>query len=410
MSKKTTYITISVILSLLIVGIIGYYLYLKNVNSDNPTTSPNIFSGFFPFGGDDNNNTDQNTDNTPTEETPTENSNDYVKKLRKITSEPVAGAGILSIKAGDVVRYIEKATGHIYEVELFSPRQGRISNTTIPQVYDSLFGNGNNSLIARYLKDDDRTIETYSLNIKQTSTTTENTISGILISNKVTDVSVFGNSIFYTEKLDTSSVGYIANFAITSKKQIWNSPIKDILSQYPNAKTVTITTKPDENSLGYLYFIDTGTGSFRKVLNDIYGLSTYTSPDASRVMYLNQGGGGVGLYVFDVKNEQTQNITPATFPEKCTWSKTDINIVYCAVPSDSLSSGSLNLWYKGLVQYEDTIWKYNLKDNTSNILFGFNSETSEIIDVIKPVLSEDENYILFINKRDDSLWSLDLTK
>ena len=37
------------------------------------------------------------------------------------------------------------------------------------------------------------------------------------------------------------------------------------------------------------------------------------------------------------------------------------------------------------------------------------TETSETIDIVKPILSENEQYLVFVNKRDGSLWSLDVT-
>jgi hypothetical protein len=406
--NKKTYIIVAILLMFLLGGLIAYYFVTPKDGTDNGGVV-NTFKNFFPFGGDE----------VVTEERPVINENegennsgsasdfDITKKLRKLSSEPVSGAGTLDVKAGTVVRYIEKSTGHIFETELFSPRQGRISNTTIPKVYDAVWGNKNNSLIARYLKDDDVTIDTFSLTIKDTSTTTENTITGIPFPNKISDVSIYDNSVFFLEQAQSGSNGYIGNFSGGNKKLIWNSPIRELNSQYVNSNTVALNTKPEENTDGFLYFINTSNASYRKVLGNIKGLSSLVAPDATRVLYIKQGD-DYTMNLYDLSKRTYTTVTPESFPEKCVWATK--NIVYCAVPKEGLSSGSLTLWYKGMTQHTDDIWKYDLTNNTSEIIVDLRNEGGETIDVIKPLLSQNEQYLVFINKIDNSLWSLDLTK
>ncbi len=434
MSKKLI-IIISVVLTLTVIILVGFYILNQNNNSNTGGVAGG-FKNFFPFGGN----------NTPAPSAPVNNSTttnpstssgqaNFTQKLRKLSTEGVAGAGTLDSKAGPpapstggragtVVRYIEKATGHIFEVELFSPKSSRISNTTIPTVYDALWLNKNTSLIARYLKADDQTVDTYSLNLKSVSTTTptrkavgeptetsvsENTISGIAFPGNINDLSVFGSSVFYLVKNSDSSSGFTANFDGTKKKQIWSSPIKELLSQYVNLKTVALTTKPAQNIPGFLYFVDTGTGGVKKVLGDILGLSTLVSLDGNSVLYLEESS-SASMSVFDQKNKTYTKITPTTFPEKCAWSNKDKNIIYCAVPRVFLDGGSLPSWYKGLTSFSDDIWKYNIKNNTSGLVENLSNDAGQSIDVIKPILSENEQYLVFMNKTDNTLWSLDLTK
>lgn len=405
MSKKTI-VTVSIVLVIILLGLVGYYFIAQN--GDNSSGGiVNGFKNFLPFGG---NNSSQNNSSTTGNETGNEqtpvSTTEFTQKLRKITSEQVAGAGTLDVKAGTILRYIEKATGHIFEVELFSPNKNRISNTTIPVVYDAVWGNKNNSLIARYLKNDDQTIDTYSLTVKNVSTTTENTISGTLFGSYISDVSVFGNSVFYVMQNSNSSSGIVQNFDGSGKKQIWNSPIKELASQFINSKTVSLTTKPSQNINGYMYFIDTGTGATKQILSNISGLTTLTNPSANVVLYTELTA-NASMYSYDVSTEAKTSISPSTFPEKCVWSAKDKYTVFCAVPRQSISGDSLEKWYKGTESFTDDIWKFDTKNNTSTMLSGLENES---IDVIKPILSENEQYFVFMNKTDNSLWSLDLTK
>ncbi len=407
MSKKTIYIIISVVLVIILALLFSYYLLAKNPDGSTPSVN-NVFKNFFPFGGDPVTNND-GTPSDSTDDIPPPVTTDFNQKLRKITSEQVAGAGLVDVKAGSVLRYIERATGHIYEVELFSPRAGRISNTTIPMVYEAFWGNKNDSLVAQYLKEDDTTVDTYSITLKNISTTTENTISGTAMPLNISSVSTFGTSMFYLEQVSNASYGYVSNFDGKNKKQIWNSPIKELLSQYVNTKTVALTTKPEQSIPGFMYFIDTNTGATRKVLGNINGLSTLANPAGTSVLYLDQGEGAL-MYTYDIKTMASDNAAPATFPEKCAWGKKDTKFVYCAVPKNFIGAGELTNWYKGNISTNDDVWKYDLENKTSMIVADLNKESGENIDVVKPVLSDNDQYLVFINKRDNSLWSLDLTK
>lgn len=406
MSKKSLIIIISVVLFLLLAGLIGYYLIIQN-GSGAPNGPSNVFRNFFPFGGQNATTTNPAGENPLATTTPS--LTNYRQKLRMLSSEPVAGAGILDVKAGTLVRHIEKATGHIFETELFSPNQIRISNTTVPMVYDAVWGDKNNSLVARYLEDDNQTVDTYGISIKEVATSTESAISATKFPANLSDISSFGSKVFSLEQKTTSSAGYLSNFDGSKRVTIWVSPVKELLSQFVNSKIVALTTKPDENTAGFLFFVDTGNGSVTETLGNIPGLSTLVNDLGTQVLLLSEGS-GPQMFIYDIKTKTYKNLTPATFPEKCVWSKKDRTIVYCAVPQETIGVNSLTSWYRGFVSFTDSIWKYDTKNNISNVIENLYADSNEQIDVIKPLLSENEQYLVFINKIDDSLWSLDLNQ
>lgn len=406
MSKKTILIISSLILGFIFVGLVVYLLSTNSTDTSNGGLS--AFRKFLPFGGDAvvvNDGENTNTE-TPNQETPV-NPENFNQPLRKLSSEPVAGAGTLDTKAGTVVRYMEKATGHIYEVELFSPKNGRISNTTIPLIYDAIWGNKNNSLVARYLSSDDTQVESYYLTLNNSSST-ENTLKGVALPKNIADVSSFGGNFFYLIQNTNSSTGYMSDFN-GKNKIIWNSDIKELTTQFVNSKIVALNTKPAQKIPGYLYFIDTTTGQNRRILGDIAGLTTLSDPLGEKVVLLSQND-SVRFMFYTIKTKTYVDLSPITFPEKCVWSKKDTNIIYCAVPKDYIAGNSLISWYKGLISYSDDIWRYDVKNNVATIVGDLSKASSVDIDVIKPQLSENEQYLVFVNKKDDSLWSLDLTQ
>lgn len=415
MSKKF-FIIIAVILIIFLLALVGYYFILQSNQTVSTTGKPLTFKNFFPFGGDSSTGTTTDTAR-PTIKDPVPEQINFAVKLRKVWSDPVAGFGLFDSPRGTMLRHIEKSTGHIYETEFFSPKQERISNTTIPRVYEAQWGSSSSTLIARFLEDDNQTIDTFSLALKPTivpkgaqSTSTQYTTVGTLLAGRIDGFSVLGSNLFSITTTETSSSGFTSSMAGVGGKQIWNSPIRELLPQFVNGTTVALTTKPYSGINGYLYFVDTTNGGVKKILGDIDGLSTLVSPDGKKVLALSQIGTD-RMISYTVSDRSVQNLNPVAFPEKCVWSKKDTNVLYCAVSKQILDTQSLTNWYMGSVQFTDDIWKYDLKGNTENLITNLSSESGgESIDVMKPALSDNEQYLVFINKRDGSLWSLDLSK
>jgi len=412
MSKKKIFIIVAVVLVLLVIGLAGYYfITLSKQNQAGSTAAAT--KTFTPFGGAGYSGTTTGfSSTTASSQQASNNQTNYTKKLRELWNQPTSGAGILDSKAGSTVRFVDQATGFVYETQLFSPIQNRLSNTTIPLAYNAVWDAANNSFVAQYLADDN-TVSTNVMTLKSSGsvgTSTGQTISGFSLSTNVSSVSVLGETVFYLQSFTGLSQGFISTIDGKTKKQIWQSPISELSAQMVSANSVALTTKPYQNIPGFVYLVSTASGSVKKLLGDVPGLVTLVSPDASEVLYSTQSDAGSQMALYNVKTNTAQNTTPATFPEKCVWSKKDTTIVYCAVPENSLDGTSLTAWYMGQISFADDIWKYDLKQNTASIIERLTNDAGEQIDVIKPMLSDSEQYLVFTNKIDGTLWSLDLTK
>ncbi len=415
MSKKF-FIIITVVLVIFFLGLAGYYFFLQSNPSGTGNTPTSIFKNLFPFGQ----NTTSSTVTTSSSTPQTQPQSNYVQKLRKIWADPTAGFDLIDVhNAGTMVRHIDGATSHIYETDLFSPRQDEISDTTIPTAYNGYLGTDPNSVIAQYVGSDDQSVATYLLSITAKMATTSTgaliatndfTTTATALPANIESFAISSTTLFYLVQNQYSSTGFVSSIAGGKQKQVWSSPITELSAQFVNGTTVALTTKPYQNVPGYVYFVNTTTGSVKEALGNIPGLSTLVSPDAKRVLALSQGGGTAGLFVDTIAGGATQTITPTTFPEKCVWSKKNTDIIYCAVPQQTLDDTSLTSWYMGTTQFTDDIWQFDLKANTGHIIENLSSDSGELIDVEKPALSPSEQYFVFINKRDSALWSLDLTK
>ena len=122
------------------------------------------------------------------------------------------------------------------------------------------------------------------------------------------------------------------------------------------------------------------------------------------------GGTSLSLSVLDAKTGVTTNLNINTIPDKCVWSRKQVNIVYCAAPKRIVQGVYPDDWYKGKVLFNDYIWKIDTTSGTTQSIIDLAQESSELFDATNLVLAPSEGYMAFMNKRDLTLWGLDLTR
>lgn len=439
--------TLLIIITGIIVMLIVGFLYSRNTPT-SPTggdSGTNFLARFNPFG----NNTDTTTDNENepvdiTGETPTETPTQSAEiKLRKISSVPVAGFNIFlkerlkeipvitpevtttetttpapkkttkptppPTEFAQATRYVDRKTGNIYQLFLDKLEERRFSTTIIPKVYESIFVNKNNSILMRYLKPDARTIETFLGGIPKEvlgADTDTNEIKGIFLSDNITDLSLSPDSskIFYLLNAGESVVGTVLDIATNKKTQVFDSPFTEWLSFWPNASMVTLTTKPTAFVQGHMYTLNPTTKSFSRVLGDIAGLTTLTSPNGKLVLY---GDSSLSLSTYDVAKKTSTSLGLRTMPEKCVWGSVS-DVVYCAVPKLPTGAEYPDSWYQGEVSFSDQIWKINIITGNTELISDPFIASGEEVDGIKLSLDTSQKYLLFVNKKDSFLWKLDL--
>ena len=412
------------------------------------TPGPNFFSQFNPF-------TPKPPAVTPPvdipDNVPPPGTETPAAKLIKVSSMPVAGFGLFSkerlkdvpivvleaegsaagaSKVGTgtkkpappltefmpAVRYVAKATGNIFQTFADKILERKFSGTTIPKVHEAYFGNRGESVAMRYLKSDDRTIETFVGIIPKellgADTSGNNEVKGTFLPNNVKDISVSpdGLKIFYlfmsTNNSEESMIGTVLNLRDNRKVQIFDSSFTEWLPWWPNSNTITLSTKPSANIPGYMYTIDAGGKNLSKILGNINGLTTLAAPNGKLILY-GDSLLSISLYHTDTRNSNALGLK--TLPEKCVWGRGS-DVIYCAVPkSVDFSKAYPDSWYQGDVSFNDELWKIDVKTGNTTLLA--NPPTiagGEEIDAIKLAADEGENHLFFVNKKDSFLWKLDL--
>lgn len=426
------------IIFVLIFIFIGFVVWLFFFKEDPATNTYEGFSrseDFFPV----------NTENGIGEQgqldengNPTELVNrNLIPRLRQLSQVPTAGSIAFERKGNlsrqtigqdgseqtttentVIFRYIERATGHLYEAREDSLTQIRLSNTTIPKVFDASFSNDGERALLKILKEDQETIDTLSASVVSKSTTSVETyrvepdgfsLEGTFLSQNIisSDISKDGLAYLLSNNSGGSSL-ITSTFTDLSKKIIFESPLKNWMIDRVNSNNILITNKADSRVSGFSYLVNSQNGSFNKIVGDLTGLTTLMSPNAKWLLYSVSRNNELDLYALNTEDDKVINLGINTLPEKCVFSIKSEDVLFCGAPNQAPRVALPETWYQGRVNFDDNIWKINLSLETYDQILGDKEEVDDSFDVIKPTLSPNDDFVLFINKRDLTLWSLEI--
>ncbi|MCR4306845.1 MAG: hypothetical protein NUV42_02640 [Candidatus Yonathbacteria bacterium] len=413
MSKKIIIIIIS-ILALIVAIVLGITLFR---GGDNGGDVNKTFDNFMPFGipedGGDTalpDNTKEDADLSQKEEVA------VLPVLRQLSSSPTAGAIAMQkmVESDEgqkevlVARYMERTTGHVYETTVETLKNTRITNTTIPKVYEALWGDKGESMIIRYINENTNAIESFSARVmKQEEGASEGTLEGAFLQSGIKEIALSPTkgTIFYLTPGGDGTIGVRSKIDGTDKVQVFDFPFTEWLAQWATNKNIFLTSKASNDVSGFLYTLSTTGGPLKKVLGDISGLTTLVNGSGTKVLYSESTVNGLSVGVYDIAKAESKKLGITTLPEKCIWASDHVTI-YCGVP-ETLPQGKYpDIWYQGLMSFSDTIWKVNTETAYSEVLVKPTESLNIDLDIIKPFLDEDEGYLFFTNKKDYSLWAL----
>ena len=417
--KKALYtITTIIILALIAAGIYYWFFYSK-VPPQN-TDGNNIDTGFNPLtnGGLPGNNGNQtgnndNVDNTNNNQT--NNAEFKLPKLRQISSAPVAGYIASSTASSSVVRFVDRGTGHVYEANNISESITKISNTTLPKIYEAYSNKNGTNFLFRYLKNDSDIVSNFYAELRKTGTSTTETpfeIKGKFLSPDIKQVVVSptGDKVFTWNIESGDGVGYISSFDEKTKIKVSNIPFTQVNIDWPENNTLIVSTKPSAIASSYVYSIDTKNGVYKSLISGIKGLSAKVSHDGLNILNSFKNNDSVITSILNIKNGSSQEVIFRTLADKCIWSNIKKDDVFCAVPTEIPDAVYPDDWYMGKVSFIDQIWHLNTTTGEVRLLANLLQLSNKAIDATDLSLDPKENTLYFINKEDLNLWALDLNQ
>ncbi len=435
---------IILILSLVLIIAIITAIYFALTSQKFPGGGTGSGTGS-PISGSSSNLSGQNktpvgadTNNVPL----TETNVSALPRLRQITTVPTSGDTILTrqvdvikdrVKTKETqyfVRYMDRATGHVFDIRTDSIAPLKISNTTIPKVYEAIFTPDGNSIITRLLSEvDNDQILTYFITLKdklKTSTSTSENktvaeagiisktglkdVSGTYLPSDMKEIAMSPGgakilSLYYTEngsKLTTSAPNG------GGERTVLNHPLREWLLSFQGESRAVLTTKPSGITNGYAYLLDLATGGLSKIMGDIAGLTLLPNKDGNKYLGAGTPDGSMKLFVYSKSKNERVMLAISTLPEKCIWANTESAVAYCAVPQSLPNAIYPDSWYQGRISFTDNLWKINVDTGETTIISSLTRESGQIIDGINLKLADDDTYLTFINKADLTLWGLDL--
>ncbi len=383
---------------------------------------------------------------TTTRQEPNQQIPQQVKRPRlfQVYDKPVSGFYASSTSAtSSTVRFVDRGNGHIYETNLQTGAVVKISNTTLPKVYTTIFSPSGNNAVLGFLRDNDTNPTHTILNIqtikpitsranpsvvpvRTTATTTATSTPGLGLPRTAETTYTVKPTISSRDILSyitapqserfvavrtinsgiTLSLGSLSNPLIS--QQIFQSPLPLWNIDWPTEEFLVLTTKASGRSGGYAYTLNTRTRVFDKVISNVLGLTTKMSKDGAKILFSESRGRIVQTKVYSLKDGNVLDTVLGTVADKCAWSRVRLYEVICAVPSTPLGNLMPDDWYKGTVSFDDKLWYLNTQTGETVLLSDLYDEAKQEIDVLDPVFDPRENYLVFMNKQDLTLWALDL--
>jgi len=390
-----------------VVIVIGLALFVFSGGSpkngeETTTESEGFLSFLFPSSKDK----EGEPFSSPSEQSGTEEFNieNYSTpgRLVQLTTKAVSGATFNEELLK--VQYFEKATGHLYEIDVFGQNKKQRTITTIPKIFEVFFSADASKAVFQYLAEPEEESIVEPVFTFSATSLEKSDMEGIFLPlNTVAAASSPEEEKMFYLLEGKTTVGIVSDFENKNQKEIFYSPFGEFLTDWPSKNTITLLTKPTAYSEGYFYRLNPNTSSFVKVLGDIKGLTALYSPFGDLIIYGQSEGSGLSTKMFDINKGTSLNFNYQTLPEKCLWSPASEDIIFCAVPVEIPYGRYPDDWYKGIVQFTDRLWQINIADGSTQIVL----EGGEL-DMINLFSNKTADFIFFQNKKDGTLWSLQI--
>ncbi|MEI6042130.1 MAG: hypothetical protein WCQ00_01000 [bacterium] len=453
MSRSKLIISIALILSIALGILVGIYFYTKKTTQGNlPTqTDKTIFGGVGGVRTDlptDNTNNPQGQTTSGTEK-PTGTSTPKATLLRRIAIGPISGDDFVmrdvfattsnssttqtvgtstkkqTIKVTvpakpkllgqeEKIRYMERGTGRVFEAEATTSTIQRITNSTYTRTVESFFDKKGDNVLFRNLLENTDTIQTRLGTVSlDTPTSTEYSLKTKDFPYNLLSVVTSPEKDSFASYFESKGVGSsinISRFDGTGVFTVYKSPFREWLLSWPNTNTLVLNTKPSTYSPGYAYSINIKTKAFSRITGGQNGLTTLVSPDGLNVLVGESIDGSMKLSILNLKTQSFREIYTRTLPEKCVWSKLEKSVLFCAASESIVYAPYPDAWYQGLVFFDDNVWKINIDTQENKLIAVVKDTVKDGLDITNMILNKNEDYMLLTNKKDLSLWGLQIEK
>lgn len=353
-----------------------------------------------------------------------------IPALRLLSNVPVAGYAASTTgnsrtpvaSSTTVIRWLDRGRGNVYEARGNTLDIQTISNTVVPKMYESVWNKNLTSLFAFNVTGDNvvggiwgelraRTLPKTSTSSPQSDTLTPYELRGRNIPDHLLAyaVSPKKDRVFMLIEENGAGAGYIFKFDGSSPIPLFSTPVTQVNAEWPEDNTIALTTKGAADERGFLYFVNAKTGEWRKILGPLPGLSTKVSSNA-KMVFLSAAGSSKNMIssIYDIDKKKGNDAVIRTLADKCVWGNFYKQLLYCAVPAQPTPGNYPDDWYRGTISFVDKIWQIDASTGEVHLISSIVDTSDRVIDAFNLGLDEKDDFLIFMNKNDLSLWSLDL--
>lgn len=291
------------------------------------------------------------------------------------------------------LRYAERGTGHVYEIDFSNNTESRISGTTIAKAVSATFSD--DGLAAVIVAEG---IDGTSASLQAFGATSNRSLS--LPNNSKDFRFVPSSNLRYTVVENNETVGYEMDWGDGTTTSLWRVPLTDIDTKWTD-RGALVVSRPAPWLTSGVYSVENG--SLGRVVAPEYMLSAKTETSGRFVLYsyLDEEQGGSVNYILDRESSTISPSSLVAIPDKCTFTSQSF---WCASSFETSSANRdvLNDWYRGEFTASDALWQGTADgsavyvDNLSG-LAGFDIDVTHLT-------GTPDNQLFFINKTNDTLW------
>ena len=319
--------------------------------------------------------------------------------LQQITTRAVASFSFVA-SSSDRLRYVERGTGHVFEINLSTGKETQVSLTTIAQVTEATLSPLGTSVAFTLYEGYMKKVSIGSINPSNSSITLKSlplnaeNIAFKDEKNIYFSVEGAGNTNGYSFNIDTGKWLPLFTVPITDSTSLWGKKY---------GSKITIETKPTAGLVGYAYSINNST--LTPLQQKGYGLTTLIGLQTSLVSTIEDG-----KYLTYAIGTTTIKQPIIMLKEKCVFDTRVQNATWCAAPLGDIESLYLEDWYKGAITSNDYLWYTKLNSEQARLVGDLPKLAGKTIDVINMTINTNGTILLFSNKIDQTLWMYKIEK
>ena len=313
----------------------------------------------------------------------------------QLSTKPAAG--FIYLEEGSRLRYAERGTGYVFEIDLSTGQEERIQGVT------------RGKTIAAHFSPEGNAVVLVSEGVGRTEAVLQilgGPGDGVYnLPNNIENVHFLDlDTIRWTVADQTGTRGYEFNRPDQSTRQLWQVPLRDVRVFWQNGSTYVIN-KPAPRLRGGVYAITNG--QLSSLVPAKYALSAVIDPGGELMLltYFDTETRAMRSEFLNLNTNETTETTLKAVPEKCAVDNFS-RVIWCALSSNffELDRDTLNRWYRGEFTAEDELWTTSLVTENLGISQFVADNTDQVIDMTDVTVTSGAEFIFFRNKVNDSLW------